>query len=444
MSNFSITHAQFTDYVGSEGYVSPLNVKLVDGRWLFDLSASGLSMDHDNLKSQLTTPASAKGLPASIQFQTEGLLELSGSSYELVLVLLSGEDRVKGAGELEISVALSATVSSNSTRLTIATNQQEKDIAISPPIDIVGGTFGVKFPLTVEPLVKIEAGAEGFNGAFELASLFAFVSGNSLLKFALNNNLFSLAGQRFMSIELRPLGSSESLFSIDVRLPISSHSNQAPQIIKTPSPILLTDVESTLSLASLFSDALADTVTYSVKSESDSGYEPITQAEATLNKSFWFERIEPDTQATFTLRATDQSNAAAEIDLQVIRAIQNESPVAYAFDSNLQVANTWRYGAQYYRNAITEDSDALQLGDVISTLKFFLKLQTPTAMQQRAADYDDDGDIDLSDVIGALKGFLNLPGSTPTWEVFDADASDGVELVGLLNGDIDGSWGISA
>ncbi len=441
MSDFSITRAQFTDYVGSKGYVSPLNVKRVDGRWLFDLSASGLSMDNDNLKSQLTTPATAKGLPASIQFQTEGLPELSGSSYELVLVLLSGEDRVQGVGELEISVALSATVSSNSTRLTIATDQQEKNIAIDPPIDIVGGTFGVKFPLTVEPLVKIETGAEGFNGAFELASLFAFVSGNPLLKFALNNNLFSLAGQRFMSIDLRPLGSSESLFSIDVRLPISLQSNQAPQIIKTPSPIMLTDVESTLSLASLFSDA--DTVTYSVKSELDSGYEPIAQAGAILNQSFWFERMEPGSQATFTLRATDQSNAAAEIDVQVIRAIQNESPVAYAFDSNLKVADTWRYDAQYHRNATTEDADALQLGDVISTLKFFLRLQTPTAMQQRAADYDDDGDIDLSDVISALKGFLHLPGSTPTWEIFEVDASDGVELVGLLNGDIDGSWGTS-
>ena len=444
MSDFSITHAQFTDYVGSKGYVSPLNVKLVDGRWLFDLSASGLSMDHDNLKSQLTTPATAKGLPASIQFQSEGLLELSGSSYELVLVLLSGGDRFKTAGELEISVALSATVSSNSTRLTIATNQQEKDIAISPPIDFVGGKFGVKFPLTVEPLVKIETGSAGFNGTFELASLFAFVSGNSLLKWALNNDLFSLAGQRFMSIELRPFGSSQSLFSIDVRLPISTQSNQAPQIVKTPAPILLTDVESTLSLASLFSDASADTVTYSIKSESNSGYERIGQAGAILDESFWFERIEPDTQATFTLRASDQRNAAAEIDLQVTRAIQNESPVAYAFDSNLQIANTWRYGAKYHRNATTEDSDALQLGDVISTLKFFLRLQTPDDVQQRAADYDDDGDIDLSDVIGALKGFLHLPGSTPTWEIFDADASDGVALVGLLNGDIDGSWGISS
>jgi hypothetical protein len=441
VSNFSITHAQFTDYVGSKGYVSPLNVKLVDGRWLFDLSASGLSMDHDNLKSQLTTPATAKGLPASIQFQSEGLLELSGSSYELVLVLLSGGDRFKTAGELEISVALSATVSSNSTRLTIATNQQEKDIAISPPIDFVGGKFGVKFPLTVEPLVKIETGSAGFNGTFELASLFAFVSGNSLLKWALNNDLFSLAGQRFMSIELRPFGSSQSLFSIDVRLPISTQSNQAPQIVKTPAPILLTDVESSLSLASLFSDASADTVTYSIKSESESDYEPIA---ADLNESFWFERVEPDTQATFTLRASDQRNAAAEIDLQVTRAIQNESPVAYAFDSNLQIANTWRYGAKYHRNATTEDSDALQLGDVISTLKFFLRLQTPDDVQQRAADYDDDGDIDLSDVIGALKGFLHLPGSTPTWEIFDADASDGVALVGLLNGDIDGSWGISS
>jgi hypothetical protein len=243
---------------------------------------------------------------------------------------------------------------------------------------------------------------------------------------------------------LRPLGSSQSLFSIDVRLPISKQSNQAPQIVKTPAPILLTDVESTLSLASLFSDASADTVTYSIKGESNSGYERIGQAGAILNESFWFERIEPDTQATFTLRASDQRNAAAEIDLQVTRAIQNESPVAYAFDSNLQIANTWRYGAKYHRNATTEDSDALQLGDVISTLKFFLRLQTPDDVQQRAADYDDDGDIDLSDVIGALKGFLHLPGSTPTWEIFDADASDGVALVGLLNGDIDGSWGISS
>jgi len=440
MSDFSIDRAQFTDYVGSKGYVSPLSVKLVDGRWFFDLSASGLSMDHDNLKSQLTTPATAKGLPASIQFETLGLPAMSEPSYELVFVFLSGTDRVHDAGEREISVALEATVSSSQTLLTIATNKQRKVIAIDPPISGFN-ELPVDFPLTVAPLLAIEAGGSGFNGTFELASLFAFVSGSPLLKSALSGDFFSLAGQRFMSIEVRPFGSNKSIFSVDVRLPISLQSNQAPQIVKTPAPILLTDGESTLSLASLFSDATTDTVTYSIKGESDSAFEVIGTS---LDLSFWTDdRISPGTQAKFTLRATDQSNAAAETDLQVIRATKNESPVAYAFDSNLKVADTWRYDAQYHRNTTTADADALQLGDVISALKFFLRLQTPTAIQQRAADYDDDGDIDLSDVIGALKGFLHLPGSTPTWEIFDVDASDGVELVGLLNGDVDGSWGTS-
>ena len=86
--------------------------------------------------------------------------------------------------------------------------------------------------------------------------------------------------------------------------------------------------------------------------------------------------------------------------------------------------------------------------------------------QSIAADFDQDGQVGLNDAIGVLKMVVGLAAPSPTWRYYDADklktslsasealtpgnwsatariqdpSASGVSLVGVLTGDVDGSW----
>jgi hypothetical protein len=115
----------------------------------------------------------------------------------------------------------------------------------------------------------------------------------------------------------------------------------------------------------------------------------------------------------------------------------------------------------------------ITLSDVIASLKLFLGLNLPDAYRSPynyvAADLDANGKVELSDVISLLKVFLGLPvantqamewvfvkdSDSPTdinGQSFDKDhatpppithdfsESAEVNIVGILRGDVDGSW----
>jgi len=114
----------------------------------------------------------------------------------------------------------------------------------------------------------------------------------------------------------------------------------------------------------------------------------------------------------------------------------------------------------------------ISLSDVIGSLKLFLGLNLPDAYRSPynyvAADLDANGKVELSDVISLLKVFLNLPVANTQameWVFVDAavgavdnpfnlsknnasapliehdfSADSNVDLVGIIRGDVDGSW----
>ena len=94
---------------------------------------------------------------------------------------------------------------------------------------------------------------------------------------------------------------------------------------------------------------------------------------------------------------------------------------------------------------------------------------TPLSPYQAiAADFDQSGDVGLTDAIGVLKMVVGLSAPTPTWKYYDdtklasaytatqslnpkgwtgsalisdpANVDSGVKLIGVLTGDVDGSW----
>jgi len=115
---------------------------------------------------------------------------------------------------------------------------------------------------------------------------------------------------------------------------------------------------------------------------------------------------------------------------------------------------------------------SITLSDVIASLKLFLGLSLPATYASPfnyiAADLNANGKVELSDVISLLKVFLNLPVANTQameWVFVDAavgavdnpfnlsknnasapliehdfSADSNVDLVGIIRGDVDGSW----
>ena len=122
--------------------------------------------------------------------------------------------------------------------------------------------------------------------------------------------------------------------------------------------------------------------------------------------------------------------------------------------------------------SVSEPSEAgINLSDVLGALKVYLKKDTSSPFKYIASDFDGNGKVELTDVLSLLKFYLKKPNATqPSWAFMDAsDISDtgiaaagtgqvslsaaqpdgidvdlqvasSVQLVGVLRGDVDGSW----
>jgi uncharacterized delta-60 repeat protein len=136
------------------------------------------------------------------------------------------------------------------------------------------------------------------------------------------------------------------------------------------------------------------------------------------------------------------------------------------------VAKFWKNNA--LTPSETKKTDAVNLTDAIAILKMIVGLNVNSInvplspYQAIAADFDQNGSVDLSDAIGVLKMVVGLNAPSPAWKYFDdekltlaysasqsltpkswtgssavADSSsvnESVKLVGVLTGDVDGSW----
>jgi serralysin len=120
----------------------------------------------------------------------------------------------------------------------------------------------------------------------------------------------------------------------------------------------------------------------------------------------------------------------------------------------------------------TKKIEAVSLSDAIAILKMIVGLNVNSInvplspYQAIAADFDQNGAVELSDAIGLLKMVVGLAAPTPTWKYFDdaklsynatqslnhkawsegaamdasSTADQSVKLIGVLTGDVDGSW----
>jgi hypothetical protein len=143
----------------------------------------------------------------------------------------------------------------------------------------------------------------------------------------------------------------------------------------------------------------------------------------------------------------------------------------YDFSTADSAARFWKNPALAPANSQTRA--AVDLQDAIAVLKMIVGLpinkdgSSASAAQAIAADFDQNRKVELSDAIGLLKLLVDLPVSAqPSWKYYDASllptslspaqstaldgwlpaaaqaaqASATVAIVGVLTGDVDGSW----
>jgi len=91
------------------------------------------------------------------------------------------------------------------------------------------------------------------------------------------------------------------------------------------------------------------------------------------------------------------------------------------------------------KESSVSDKSAITLSDVLTTLKYYLGKTQLTGYAAQAADYNDDGKTTLSDVLAILKAYLGKS-NPPVWEFAAVSDSSPVEYVGILKGDVNGSW----
>jgi hypothetical protein len=137
-----------------------------------------------------------------------------------------------------------------------------------------------------------------------------------------------------------------------------------------------------------------------------------------------------------------------------------------------EVAKFWKNNA--LTPSETKKTEAVNLSDAICILKMSVGLNVNSnnvplsPYQAVAADFDQNGAVNLTDAIGVLKMVAGLNAPSPVWAYYDdaklagayqaaeslnpnawtataavADASavsGSVKLVGVLTGDVDGSW----
>jgi hypothetical protein len=120
------------------------------------------------------------------------------------------------------------------------------------------------------------------------------------------------------------------------------------------------------------------------------------------------------------------------------------------------------------RSATVADQGSVTLADAVSILKMIAGMpvnppgQALSPYQAIAADVDGNGAVGLADAIGVLKHAIGLPAPAPKWVFVDeadlgmparagtspgtvpatvtTEAAEHVGLVGILRGDVNGSW----
>jgi len=150
--------------------------------------------------------------------------------------------------------------------------------------------------------------------------------------------------------------------------------------------------------------------------------------------------VDFDTQSSYAFDITATDGTLTDTQ-QVAVTVSQEMMASYWGESDRLIAGVTENGGEVTRETIALDSDAISLTDVLLSLKYYLGKSTLSQYAIKAADYNGDELVGLTDVLLILKSYLGKIETPPAWHFEAAEGlPGGVELVGVLRGDVDGSW----
>jgi len=147
-----------------------------------------------------------------------------------------------------------------------------------------------------------------------------------------------------------------------------------------------------------------------------------------------------DLQSSYALEVTVSDGELSDTQ-QLVVTVRDEVLAYYWGESDKLISEVVQNGDTPEKSTSTHDSDAISLTDVLLSLKYYLGKSTLSTYAVAAADYNEDQNVNLTDVLQILKSYLGKTEAPPAWH-FEAEEGlpGGVELVGVLRGDVDGSW----
>ena len=163
----------------------------------------------------------------------------------------------------------------------------------------------------------------------------------------------------------------------------------------------------------------------------DSGSGVITMAEI----------VNFEAKSSYAIEVTVSDGSLSDTQPLAV-TVSNDVLTYYWGESNKPVTEVVQNGVTFERTTSAHDSDAISLTDVLLSLKYYLGKSSLSEYAVAAADYNGDESVNLTDVLQILKSYLGKTEAPPVWHFVDgvADLPGGADVVGVLRGDVDGSW----
>lgn len=451
MANFVLAggdvDAVLSDYLAGSAtaYLANVPISVSSGVLSASLLTNGTALEQVNLVNTFDGKPETTGTLPKLRLALAGstLPIITTTDFTLDWILTAGLDGERKSyvsatdlGEKQVNLTgLSVHVASVSDKLLLYANDgQNIQIKAYRSSSNTPITQGVNFSSTdVIGEIRVENGqvfldlnlmsvVEKLDSLASLFSLFGYTP-ESLLS----------TGNYHLSMTGLPLeDASGAISSLSVITPIAAPANQAPQLQAIADQTLDAPVAFSLSA----SDPEAQAITYSLVSGGsvDTVQATISDNSLTLTPASGYTTTQP---IEFIVKASDPNGAYTTQSVSVTVAVT--STARYWGDLLKPISGVALSNGVPQKTTTAADKAAITLSDVLTTLKYYLGKTQLTGYAVQAADYNDDGVTTLSDVLATLKAYLGKS-TPPAWEFVPLPDASPVEYVGILKGDVNGSW----
>lgn len=454
MANFVLADADavLVDYfAGSETpYYAQVPISVSNNALTASLKTSGTALEQSNLVSTYDGDPLTSGTLPILRLKLAGSdLPALSTGFTLTWALTAGLDGDRKSyvsssdlGEKQVSFSgLNILIDTQSGRISLHTGQQTITVSAYRSSSNAPITQNVSFTSNDKiGEIYIREGEVFLDLSFmavvskldSMASLYKALGYQPSDLLSVGDYHLALVGLPFEST------TGASLTSISMAVPISASANQAPQIQAIADQSI--SASTTLTLAA--TDPESESITYSVVSGGSAATVEanIQGNQLTLTPASGYTTTQP---IAFTVKASDSLGAytTQQFDVTVVDPASTPSTITahYWGNTTKPISAVTFSGANPAKETLAADKVAITLSDVLTTLKYYLGKTALTGYAVQAADYNDDGKTTLSDVLAILKAYLGKS-NPPAWEFEAVADTNPVEYVGILKGDVNGSW----